>query len=390
MLFPYKFVQAQNDTKQSSGINTTNSTTSSTSSSDAQKNNNEPNCLEDMVGYRLQIFKNIHIPSGNSAVYIAFGEQYLAIPESARKGMPFLKIQLAQPVNSQNKLIDNKTIWTIKRAHNNLCIVDDPSIDYIELHINLQQDSTQPWFFILAAGNAIDVQHPNGKPLTYTGMNLLNTFCPSQSMPITAVSTDQVDLHDFSIAFSEEISREKPFSNGYTIGEDNKYDMRKFPYPNWYYWTHGVAEALTDIWLLQSAFPPGKVITLGRNFIVTPKDKSHIRWHSDTIYNSIAIITNYPSRTIDIAVTINKDGKVKAKLVDCQFPKDVGKTLVASINKLNRHPAIIFPTVFPSDLSADEYNLAIDKQHHYMGVTSLPNLESVSFICTFHNNSTRK
>lgn len=270
-------------------------------------------------------------------------------------------------------------------------MVDDPSIEYIELHRNLQQDSSQPWFFILAAGNAIDIQHPNGQSVTYAGINLLNTFSPSQSFAISSVSTDQVDLHDFSIELGEEISKEKPLSNGYTIWEDDKYDMKKFPYPNWYYWTHGVAESLTDIWKLQHTTPPpGKVVTLGRNFIVTPRAASHIRWQSDATADNATISSDWPPGKVDIAITINSSGKVRAKLMDCQFPKSVGKNLVDSINKLAKHPAIVFPTVFPVNLPTAEYNLAVDKQHHYMGVPSLPDFESVSFVCTFHNKEPRK
>lgn len=118
LLVMYEPAQAQNSIEQSSlvneaGLDTSSNETTALSSTankilssshpDPQTNKNEPNYLDEMVGYKLQVFKNIHIPPGSNTIYIAAGEQYIAIPESATRGLPFLKIKLMQPADQRKR-----------------------------------------------------------------------------------------------------------------------------------------------------------------------------------------------------------------------------------------------------------------------------------------------
>lgn len=345
-----------------------------------------------MVGYKLQLFKNIYITPGNNIVYIARGEQQDTVSNS-EKGMPFLKIKLIEPAGTQGKTIDNKTVWTIERVHNNLCQVDDQSVEYIELYKNPERGSSAPWFFILAAGNAIEVQLPNGKQFSSGAFHFPGNPPIPQSSSSYSMGKDEVSLCNFSTELVEEITREHPFCNGWSIWGDNKFGMKKFPYPNWYYWANGILEALYDVWKLQRTQPaPSKAVVLGTNYIITAgATANHMNWQKGNTIHDETLNHEWPSGKVIVSITINNSGKVKAEIIDSQFPNDsIAKTLVDSIDKLSKHPAIIFPTVFPPTLSVDERNLAIDKQRHYMGVPNLPDFESVTFVGTFTSQEQKK
>lgn len=99
---------------------------------------------------------------------------------------------------------------------------------------------------------------------------------------------------------------------------------------------------------------------------------------------------DWPSGKANLSITISNNGNVKAEVIDSQFPESINKTLVSSINKLSKHPAIIFPSVFPSKLSNDERYLSLDKQRHYMGVPNLPDFTAVTFNCTVSNKAQKQ
>lgn len=214
-----------------------------------------PAYLSEMIGYKMQLFKNLSLAPDKDTFYIARGEQQDTIPNT-EKGMPFLKIKLAQVAGPQLKTIDHKTLWTIKAVHNNLCQVDDPAIEFIEIYKNPERGTTAPWFFVLACGNAIQIQNPDGTPFSSGNIS----FGSNPSTPVSnrnyAVSKGDVYLHDFSTELCEEVAREHPFVNGWSMWSDNKYAMKKFPYPNWCYWSLGVLDAFFDIWNIQRTEVP--------------------------------------------------------------------------------------------------------------------------------------
>ncbi len=356
----------------------------------------EPSYLDEMVGYKLQLFKNIYVAPGSDTIYIGRGEQQNTVPTN-EKNMPYLKIKLVQQAGPQGKTIDNKTLWTIERVHNNLCQVDDPSVEYIELYKSPERGSSAPWFLIIAAGNAIETQLPNGKQFLSGAFHFPGNLPVSSSPSTYGINKGDVNsevyLHNFSTELVEEITREHPFYNGWSMWGDNKYAMQKFPYPNWCCWVSGVLDALYDVWKLQRTQPaPGKVVTLGTNYIITSgTTANHMNWQKTNSIHDETPANNWSPGKVNISITINNNGKVKSEIIDWEFPDNsVAKILADSINKLDRHPAIIFPNIFPPKLSVDERNLAIDKQRHYMGVPNLPDFESVTFIGTFTNKEQKK
>jgi len=347
----------------------------------------EPNLLSELINYKLQFFKPVHISSGSNVVFIANGEEYGTIPEPD-KGVPFLKIKLVEAAESKDKIIDRDTCWTIKSVHNNLCLVNDPSIEYIELYRNKNQVATAPWFIMIATGNTIQLQKPDGKPLSYSGISFPSSLGSIKAPMISGMNVGEISLHDFPPEVIQEISKEKALSKGNPYLGDSYYNLVKFPYPNWYYWAHGVAETLNTVWRFERTNPePGKVVVLGKNYLgANPYIKNHIYWRSGNVISEDNIDPSWQKGIANIAITIKSNGTVKAVPINSQFSKAATKVLVDSLNKLSYHPSVVFPTVFPEKMNATERATVDEKQHLFKGVAELPGYDSITFVCTFHNN----
>jgi hypothetical protein len=343
--------------------------------------------LSDAVGYKLSVFKNIFIPAGDNTVFVSKGEIYGAsIPKSV---LDFIKIKLVQPAGSKGQTISTDTVWTIERVNQNLFTVNDPSIEYIELKgpgdrylIDL--------FNVL--GNAIQMRSPTGAVITYKALLPAKSSAGASVLaPRCEVSQGEVYLNNFPTEFAEEFQRELSLLPKIHAGISNQYAMKKYPYANWYYWVSGVLEALCDIWQVQRSSPvPGKAVILGTNYIYVPGPINEIPWKKNDTVNDALAKPPWPKGKIELKITITDAGKVSANLIDSQFSKGVSSALVSSVNKLSKHPSIIFPNVFPEKLFADERNLALNQQKLYMGVSKLPEFKSITFNCTFRNSEIRK
>jgi hypothetical protein len=119
-----------------------------------------PDRIKELVGGKLQFFKNVTIPANFNGVYIVRGTPTEVVDLKTRG--PYLVIKLSEKVRTTGASFGSKTEWTIKSANQGILIVDDPNIEFIELRKDTFADSTSVWDFMIALDNTIQVRCPDG------------------------------------------------------------------------------------------------------------------------------------------------------------------------------------------------------------------------------------
>jgi len=374
------------------------SNTNDSASSVLQVSHRMPALLSELIRCKLQFFKNIKIQPTSSEVYIVGGDIQDKPVTRATQNQAYLKIKLAKSTGASGELIDNNTCWTVTRVNNNLCLVNDPRIEYLELFNAQLQESNFVWDLILAVGNAVQVQYSDGSPMgsgrippsIRQPIALINTPAVKQ-LPKYEISRQDVYLHDFSADLNSELLKEVPFNHGFNLSPSVG-SIIKFPYPNWCFWTDGIAEVLNDIWQLQrTQAEPGNIVSLGDHYVTVPGKVNYIHWQQDdfTTDGNDPVDPEWPTGKANVSVTVFTNGKIKAKVIDSQFTRSSTRNLIRSIEKLSNHPGVIFPSVFPSALSPAELEQTHQQQRIYMGVPSIPEFKSVTFIGTFRHETSK-
>ncbi len=119
-----------------------------------------PDTIEKLVGGKLRFFKSVQVAGKKNEIFLVRGVPTESV--DMRTDGPYLKIKLRQAAAKKGKLFDSSTEWNIKSANNGVLIVDDPSIEFIELHKNEFKVSTFVWDFAIALDNTIQVQCLDG------------------------------------------------------------------------------------------------------------------------------------------------------------------------------------------------------------------------------------
>jgi hypothetical protein len=119
-----------------------------------------PDRIKELVGGKLQFFKNVTIPANFDGVYIVRGTPTEVVDFRTRG--PYLLIKLSARGRTNGASFGSHTEWTIKSANQGILLVDDPNIEFIELRKDTFADSTFVWDFMLALDNTIQVRCPDG------------------------------------------------------------------------------------------------------------------------------------------------------------------------------------------------------------------------------------